>query len=209
MRQQTSAIVRLQSLPPVFLGADLTVRFQWTSKTASQYLYQWKRRGLVQGLGGHSDVYANLLTSPNPSWEKALLTAMPSALVIGIEALRQAGWTTQVPRRPAVAINAKQSVFNIDPYEIAVRGPKWFDAVQTGIVAGTADGLPVLKPAWALADMLKNQAWGVCGLWPDDIEWAEITVQDELDWQLACLVLNLPRTKLQDSAQDPRGHSVC
>ncbi|MBA3057415.1 MAG: hypothetical protein KJ614_06610 [Gammaproteobacteria bacterium] len=206
MRQQTSAIVRLQSLPPVFRGADLTVRFQWTSKAASQYLYLWKRRGLVRGLGGHSDVYANLLMDPNPNWAKALLAAMPSAIVVGVEALRQAGWTTQVPHRPAVAINAKQPVFNIDPYEVMERDSKWFEAASAGIVGERADGLPVLKPAWALADMLQDQSWGDCGLWPDDIEWSEITAQDEQDWQTACRAFDLPQTKLQDSAQDPRSH---
>lgn len=208
MRQQTSAIVRLQSLPPVFRGADLTVRFQWTSKAASQYLYLWKRRGLVRGLGGHSDVYANLLANPNPNWEKALLAAMPSAVVTGIEALRQAGWTTQVPHRPTVAVHAKQSVFNIDPYEIVKRDAKWFEETRGGIVGDRADGLPVLRPAWALADMRTEQDWGDCGLWPDDIEWSEITAQDEQDWQTACRIFDLPRTKLQDSAQDPRGHAV-
>jgi len=206
MKQQTSAIVRLQSLPSVFRGADLTVRFQWTSKAASQYLYLWKRRGLVRGLGGHSDVYANLLTNPHPNWAQALLAAMPSAVVIGIEALRQAGWTTQVPQRPGVAINAKQPVYSIEPYEVMVRDAKWFETVRAGISSDSANALPVLKPAWALADMLRDQGWGKCGLWPDDIAWSETTEQDEQDWQTACHAFDLPQTKLQDSAQDPRGH---
>lgn len=208
MRQQTSAIARLQSLPSVFRGADLTVRFQWTSKAASQYLYLWKRRSLVRGLGGHSDVYVNLLTNPNPDWAQALLAAMPTAVVIGIESLRQAGWTTQVPQRPAVAINAKQSVYSIDPYEVMVRNDKWFESARAGIISDHAKGLPVLKPAWALADMLRDQGWGKCGLWPDDIEWSETTGQDEHDWQTACSAFDLPATQLQNSAQDPRGHCV-
>lgn len=206
MKQQTSAIVRLQSLPSVFRGADLTVRFQWTSKAASQYLYLWKRRGLVRALGGHSDVYANLLTNPNPNWAQALLAAMPSAVVIGIESLRQAGWTTQVPQRPAVVINAKQPVYSIEPYEVMVRNAEWFDAARAGISSDSVNGLPVLKPAWALADMLRDQGWGTCGLWPDDIAWSETTEQDEQDWQTACRAFDLPQTKLQDSAHDPRGH---
>ncbi len=99
--KQVSAIERLQSLPPLFRGADLTVRFQWTSKTASQYLYLWKRRKLVQELGGHSDVFANMLMTRQPNWEQALLLAMPSALLVGVEALRQAGWVTQVQHNPS------------------------------------------------------------------------------------------------------------
>ncbi|THF67263.1 hypothetical protein E6C76_02480 [Pseudothauera nasutitermitis] len=200
MRQQTSAIVRLQSLPPIFRGADLTIRFQWTSKAASQYLYLWKRRGLVQGLGGHSDVYANLLTNPRPDWEKAVLTAMPSAVAIGIEALRQAGWTTQVPHRPSVAVNARQSVFNVAPFEIVARDPKWFEAARSGIQGDRALGLPVLRPSWALADMLRTHGWGKCGLWPDDIDWDEIGEQDEADWQAACTAFGMACRSLQEQA---------
>lgn len=200
MRQQISAIVRLQSLPPVFRGSDLTIRFQWTSKAASQYLYLWKRRGLVQGLGGHSDVYANLLMNPTPDWGKAVMTAMPSAVTIGIEALRQAGWTTQVPHRPTVAVNDKQGVFSIEPFDIAARDPKWFESVSAGIQGDRALGLPTLRPAWALADMLRTQGWGKCGLWPDDIEWDQVGEGDEADWQAACAALGLPYSPLAEQA---------
>ncbi len=200
MRQQISAIVRLQSLPPVFRGADLTVRFQWTSKTASQYLYLWRRRGLVRGLGGHSDVYANLLTTPAPNWGVAALTAMPTAVTIEVEALRQAGWTTQVPHRPTVAVNANQSVFSIEPFEIMPRDPDWFETAHAGIQGDRALGLPALRPAWALADLLCTHGWGKCGLWPDDIEWSEIGEQDETDWQAACAAFGLPHTPLREQA---------
>ena len=197
MRQQTSAIVRLQSLPPVFRGADLTIRFQWTSKAASQYLYLWKRRGLVQGLGGHSDVYANLLSNPTPDWEKAVLAAMPSALIIGVEALRRAGWTTQVPHRPTVAVNQKQPVYSIEPFEVELRGPKWFEATQSALQSPSAPALPTLRPPWALADMLLTHGWGQCGLWPDDIEWDEIGEQDEADWLAACTSLGLAEVPMK------------
>lgn len=196
MKRHTSAIARLQSLPPVFRGSDLTIRFQWTSKTASQYLYLWKRRGLVQSLGGKSDVYANLLTTPAPDWENALLMAMPSAVTIGVEALRQAGWTTQVPHRPAVAVNSQQSVFTVEPFEIAPRDPAWFDAASGGI-QGRRPGLAALRPAWALADMLHTQGWGKCGLWPDDIDWEHISAKDKKDWQAACSTFGLPCAPLK------------
>jgi hypothetical protein len=184
MRQQISAIARLQSLPPVFRGADLTIRFQWTSKAASQYLYLWKRRGLVQALGGHSDVFINLLTNPNPD-RKAVSMAMPSAVIVGIEALRLAGWTTQVPRRPAIAVNAKQSVFRIDDFEVLPRDPAWFETINHGLQGERVSGLLVLRPAWALADMLRTHGWGGCGLWPDDIDLDGFR-QDEADWATAC-----------------------
>lgn len=204
MRQQTSAIVRLQSLPSLFRGSDLTVRFQWTSKTASQYLYQWKRRGLVQALGGHSDVYANLLMNPTPDWGKAVLMAMPSATTIGIEALRLAGWTTQVLYRPVVAVNAKQSRYSVKPFEIAARSPKWFELVSPGIQGDRALGLPTLRPAWALADLLRTEGWGKCGLWPDDIEWDQVSKRDEADWKAACAAFGLPYRPLKAQAVSPR-----
>lgn len=195
--KQTSAISRLQELPPVFRGSDLTVRFQWTSKTASQYLYLWKRRGLVDALGGHSDVFANLLASQHPDWEEALRTAMPSAMLIGIEALRRAGWTTQVPRRPAAAVDVTQSVFKTERFEVLPRDPMWFAAVRPGVLGDRDGGLPRLRPAWALADLLRTSGWGSCGLWPDDLEWTEITRKDSVEWPVACKALDvLPGSEL-------------
>lgn len=204
--KQISAIERLQSLPALFRGADLTIRFQWTSKTASQYLYLWKQRGLVEALGGHSDVFANKLVDRQPNWDKALLMAMPSAVIIGIEALRQAGWTTQVPNSPSVAVNTQGSVFKIDRYETIPKNKDWFATVQTGINAETV--VPMLSPAWALADLLHDSDWGDYGLWPDDIEWSEVTDQDEDDWEKACKALGLQADELMSLAESSRSHGM-
>lgn len=206
MKQQISAIERLQSLPPVFRGADLTIRFQWTSKTASQYLYLWKNRGLVEGLGGHSDVFVNLMVNGNPNWEKALLTAMPSVVLIGIEALRQAGWVTQVPYRPSVAVDAGGPVFSTERYEIAQRDQDWFKMCSAGVVHEQSDTLPRLSPAWALADLLREPGWGECGLHPTDIEWSEVTPQDEAEWRIASEAMGLPEPKLMSMSEDSRSH---
>lgn len=192
--KQTSAIERLLSLPAIFRGSDLTVRFQWKSKTASQYLYLWKRRGLVESFGGHSDVFANLLVDRRPNWEKALSTAMPSAVIIGIEALRQARWTTQIPTRPAIAVNSQHSVFMTDYFEIKPRDPQWFDLVLKGITRRHKEGLRVLSPAWALADLLRESPWGTFGIDPDDIEWDGVSKRDEKQWKAACKAFGLPET---------------
>lgn len=203
--KQISAIERLQSLPAIFRGADLTVRFQWTSKTASQYLYLWKRRKLVEELGGHSDVFANLLQNRQPDWAQALLLAMPSCLLIGIEALRHAGWTTQILQRPTVAVNARQSVYSTTRFEIVARDAKWYETVKAGVLreAGSA-GLPRLAPAWALADLLRGGEWGSFGLWPDDIDWQQVTPDDESQWLAACKALALPETPLLMLAETSR-----
>lgn len=201
MRKQISAIERLRDLPAVFRGADLTTRFQWDSKNASQYLYLWKRRRLVQGLGGHSDVFANLLVTQYPDWEKALLMAMPSAVIIGVEVLRRVGWTTQIPDRPNVVVNAKHPVFSTKIYEIEARDLTWFAMVAPGIRRD--GGVATLAPAWALADMLKVEGWGKCGLWPDDLD-LEVTAQDEAEWRAACLAFGMPETRLIDQAVPSR-----
>jgi len=190
MTKQISAIERLQSLPRVFRGSDLTVRFQWTSKRASHYLFLWKGRGLVDGLGGHSDVFANLLIDRHPDWDTALKMAMPSAVVIGIEALRQAGWTTQIPRVPTIAVDGTQPVYSTPHFEVSRRDPVWFAAMRA-VLKSTADALPCLPPAWALADMLHQGGWEGSGLGPDDIDWSEVTERDEKHWKLACAALGL------------------
>ncbi|MFG1223752.1 hypothetical protein [Xanthobacter wiegelii] len=202
-RQNTSALERLQSLPAVFRGADLTVRFQWTSKTASQYLYLWKRRGLVKGLGGHSDVFANLVKSQYPDWEQAVVKAMPSAVIFGVESLRQSGWTTQIPARPTVAVKASYSVFEVEPYEIVPRSDTWFATIEKGVHRERVS-VRVLRPAWALADMLQSEGWGNCGLWPDDVEWDEVTEEDEADWAEACKAFGLEERPLLDMAMVSR-----
>jgi hypothetical protein len=195
--KQVSAIERLKGLPPVFRGSDLTMRFQWTSKTASHYLYLWKRRSLVAPLGGHSDVYVNTLKVEHPDWERALLTAMPSAVVVGIEALRRAGWTTQIPTRPTVAVASDQPVYSTHPFQISARPAAWFAATRPGIACDLPrEAASVLAPAWALADLLRQSEWGSFGLWPDDIEWDQVTAKDHATWSQATAAFGMPATPI-------------
>jgi hypothetical protein len=202
---QVSAFERLRDLPALFRGGDLTRRFGWTSKTASQYLYLWKRRGLVQGLGGHSDVYANLLASRHPDWEEAVVMAMPSAVLVGIEALRRAGWTTQLLQRPTVAVKSGHPVFKTDHFDLVTRDPRWFDQVAPGIEGRAGEGLRTLRPAWALADLLDRMGWEHSGLSPDDIEWAQ-TASAERDWRAARKAFGLAPVALSDMGISSRAH---
>ena len=195
MSRQISAIERLRGLPGVFRGADLTVRFQWTSKTASQYLFLWKRRGLIDALGGHSDVFVNLLMHQGADWETAMQMAMPSAVVIGLEALRRAGWITQIPHVPTIAVDASQPVFATPHFEVSRRSPAWFVSARPGRTQPEST-LPVLSPAWALADMLSEQGWDDCGVGQDDIDWDVITGADEVQWREASEALELPEVSL-------------
>lgn len=200
MKQYVSAIERLRSLPALFRGADLTNQFGMTAKAASQYLYLWKKQGHVVALGGHSDVWANLVVDLAPDWEAAVLMAMPSAVVVGIEPLRRAGWTTQIPARPQVAVNARQRRTQTDHFEIDFRGARWFTASEAGIVRTQHGTLRALTPAWALADMLRQEDWGDFGLQPDDIEWHEVTPDDEVQWAAACKAYGLDQPALHELA---------
>jgi hypothetical protein len=190
MTRQISAIERLQSLPELFRGGDLTLRFGWTGKTASQYLYLWRQRGLVEALGGHSDVFANLLQKRQANWEAALLMAMPSACIAGVESLRRAGWTTQIPSRPEVVVHKEHAMFTVERFDLLTRGDAWYEVTAPARVsAGTSAALPVLRPAWALADMLTSSRWEECGLTPDDIDWDVARARDKSDWRKACRAL--------------------
>lgn len=204
-RQNTSAIERLRELPPIFCGADLTTRFGWDSKTASQYLYLWKRGNtpLIAAFGGHSDVYANTLFHPVVEWEKALLMAMPTATIIGVEALRRAGWITQIPQRPDVAVRADKPVYKTDRFDIFERKASWFAATDAHVERG-AHRAPCLQPAWALADLLAVQGWGKCGVWPDDIDWALIDEDQQAQWLCACQAFGIKEHDLLDWETDAR-----
>lgn len=187
-----SAVERLRCLPEVFRGASLTTRFQWSSKTASQYLYLWRLRGLVVPFGGHSDVFANTLVCRDVQWAQALKMAMPSAIVMGIEALRIAGWITQVPRVPTVAVNRKDPVYATEHFEVTRRSPAWFDLVAPGVMA--VQPVPVLHPAWALADLLHDRGWEGSGLAPDDIDMWMLSTLDHQEWKAAAAAFGLPES---------------
>ena len=200
-RTNTAATDRLRALPALFRGSDLTDQFQWTSEIASTYLWRWKQRRLVAALGGHSDVFANLLVGPHPNWEAALLVARPSAMVIGVEVLRRAGWTTQIPTRPEVAIDRSLPLLGSDHFVIERRSDDWFERVKRGRGSHAelwtaADAMqrtaPCLRPAWALADMLATSGWGACGLHPDDIDFNEAAARDRSDWLRASQALGVP-----------------
>jgi len=183
----------LLRLPWVFHIADLTLRLGWKPRFAREQLYRWKRQGLVRGLGGQSEVYANLVVSTYPDWEMGLRMVMPTAVVSGLEVLRRAGWITQIPYLVTVSVSAADRVCSVNRFEVNVEGPEWFDAVAGGIRSGEGVALPSLAPAWALADLVRREGWCECGIGPDDIYWDLLTISDERDWEDASVALGLGR----------------
>lgn len=190
-----SAVDRLLALPEAFSTATLCTRFSWTSSTASSYLQQWKKRGLVAPLGGHSDAYANLVRQPRPNWELPLLAYFPGAIIMGEEVLRRAGWTTQIPSRPAVAILRKP--FKSHHFSFERRSERWFEAMKARALArSNGAGLThahQLRPAWALAEMLsKDRCWPDIGFGADDIDWDVVASSDTEDLRAAFGHFKLP-----------------
>lgn len=181
----------LRLLPRFFHVADLTIRFRWTAKVAARRLYHWKMLGQVAAFGGQSGLYANLVADSDPQWECALRMIMPTAVVIGIEILRRAGWTTQIPYVPTVAVNEAQHFGKVDYFNVEAVSPAWYNRMARGIRPSEAGALPYLAPAWALADLLNREGWCDCGLGPDDIYWDMLTNEDRQDWIDACSALGL------------------
>jgi hypothetical protein len=149
----TSAVNRLATLPEVFTGGELTVLFGWKSGIASSYLAQWRKAGLVQSLGGRSDVHMNLVRNRNPNRNAALRRACPHAVQVGVDLLREAGWTTQIPIKLEIAVPLSSPAYSLQGFEMSQRPDAWFVRVALG-VQKVAQGIDRLGPAWALADML-------------------------------------------------------
>jgi hypothetical protein len=172
-RIYTSAINRLASLPEVFTGGDLTVLFGWKSAICSSYLASWRKAGLIKSLGGRSDVHMNLVRNRRADPEVALRRAFAQAVKVGVDVLREAGWTTQIPTTMEVAVPVGSATYDVEGFAITTRTAKWFQRVAPGLDK-LAQGIDHLQPAWALADMLARAQDGrVRNAWlldPDDID---------------------------------------
>ncbi|MCL8385788.1 hypothetical protein [Xanthobacter aminoxidans] len=151
-------------------------------------------------------------TAPQPEWDRVLTALAVQARQVSQDAdhvltdlaprfdevLAQleavAGWKTARVRRPVLILGS------LDGIETGIRQLIRGEPLETCVVErqGTRIALPtaaekgvhrervsmrVLRPAWALADMLQSEGWGKCGLWPDDVEWDEVT-GDEAEFDL-------------------------
>jgi hypothetical protein len=172
-RIYTSATTRLANLPEVFTGGDLTVLFGWKSAICSSYLASWRKAGLIKSLGGRSDVHMNLVRNRQANPEAALRRVFAQAVKVGVDVLREAGWTTQIPNTIEVAVAVGSASYALEGFTITMRTAKWFERVAPGLDK-LAQGIDHLQPAWALADMLARAQDGrVRNAWlldPDDID---------------------------------------
>lgn len=202
-RTYTSAIQRLAGLPEVFTGGDLTVLFGWSSGICSSYLAQWRKAGLVQSLGGRSDVHMNLVRNRQASSELALRRAYPQAVKLGVDVLREAGWTTQIPQTVELAVPTGSAMYSLDGFVLSTRTAKWYQRISPGIERAQ-QGLDRLRPAWALADMLaRAQDARVRHAWildPEDLDLAAVRADKQMEPALRAL--GLDSSSLEDSALD-------
>jgi hypothetical protein len=169
----TSAVKRLANIPEIFTGNDLATIFGWTSAICSNYLAVWRKAGLIKSLGGRTDVHMNLLRNGRVNTEAALRRVYPRAIKVGVDILREAGWTTQIPKMIDVAIPRTNTIYKLSDINLSKRSDKWFATVAIG-TERVSQGIDRLKPHWALADMIhRAQDKRVHGAWllaPDDID---------------------------------------
>ena len=152
---------RLLGMPPAFSVAELALVMGTDRVEASQYLWRWKSANLVIAFGGKSGVFMNLVTRPAAAsdgglWERALLKAMPSAIIAGHEVLADSGLTTQVTHQRYVIVSNTDSFFDVDGAEVHRRPIPWLNRlVREGAVIDPDPGVlaPRLRPGAALADL--------------------------------------------------------
>jgi hypothetical protein len=196
-RVYTSAVQRLAGLPEVFTGGELAVLFGWKSGICSSYLAQWRKAGLIQSLGGRSDVHMNLVRNRQLDPALALRRAYPQAVKLGVDVLREAGWTTQIPSTIEVAIPVGSSAYSLDGFALSTRTAKWYQRIAPGMER-VQHGLDRLRPAWALADMLaRAQDARVRHAWlldPEDLDLEAARADNQMpsalkahDLEMSCL----------------------
>lgn len=186
----------LEALPAVFSRSHLEQRLP--AEQAGELLVRWLHSAHVEALGGRSDVFANRHMAAHPDWDSAVRLAAPSAVIAGTEALRRAGWITQIPQRPEVAVPAVEAALlqGVDRFDVLVRPEVWFATVFAALPESGA-AAPTLPPAWALADLLATEGWGRSGVAPADLSFDEVVDQDRTQWRDACRAFGLVHCELE------------
>lgn len=162
-------------MPEVFSVSELALVMGVPRADASHYLWRWKAADLVVPFGGKSGIFLNQVLVPKARadgalWERALLKAMPSAIIGGWEVLADSGFTTQVTHQRYVLVANTDSEFEVDGAEVHRRPLPWLNRlVRTGAVLNTSPGVlaPRLRPGAALADLA---LYSERKLDPDDID---------------------------------------
>lgn len=168
---------RLREWPEVISQAWLCQHTGWSPQQAAVYVSRWQQQGWLQRAGPRLGLYYNLLTSggevTGDMRRQVLLTAQPTALLMGESVLHANAWTSQAPQALSVAVLGSRSPALIDGFTLHPRPKTWYRAHQPCRV-GPDDvtwptyGLRALPPAQALVDLYADpQAWHPD---PDDLD---------------------------------------
>lgn len=166
VNKRMSSVSRLKQLPPVFRHGNLLLQQGASQDSVKVMLSRWAAAGLVEPLGGRSGIYFNLIadpTGPETRLSEAIQLRFPEAIVCGPSVLHQEGWITQIPQHTHIAVLKQESQPNIRGIALHERTKEWFVATHEGIIEHGLYGLPSLKPAWAMEDMLVFER-GVIGI---------------------------------------------
>lgn len=148
----------LSTLPEVIETRDVRIVAGWEKKTAFEAMFRWVRAGYIAPFA--TGVYFNLVASPKAPqthvFEAAQRTIRRPMLLIGASALRDAGWTTQMPSGYELAIATDRNIRtwkNMAGIAAEGRSLKWFAKVVPHRIKGegTFDRLP---PGLALVDAI-------------------------------------------------------
>lgn len=160
--QRTSAIEHLQALPDVF-DLGLFVLTTGISRNAAKVMIsRWASKGYVELAGPKSGIYFKRLGASldrSEQLQAAILHRYPSATLCGATVLHSAGWTTQIPREHHVTIEHRPSVAQFNGVSLYQRPLSWFRTVHehNGFEVdryASPLSMRVLRPHWALADMM-------------------------------------------------------
>ena len=168
---------RLREWPEVLSQAWLCQKTGWSPQQVAVYVNRWQQQGWLQRAGPRLGLYYNLLTSGGEVTGdmrlKALLTAQPTALLMGESVLHANAWTTQAPQSLSVAVLGSRTPALIDGFTLHPRPKTWYRAhqpcrVSPAEVVWPTYGLRALPPAQALVDLYADsQAWHPD---PDDLD---------------------------------------
>jgi hypothetical protein len=157
-RKRRSAFEILSDLPPVVDLRDIRIGANTSHELAIAAAYRWKKAGYLSPFA--EEVYFNV-AGHRAGPERHLLQAVEKAqhmpfVMIGLSALHEAGWTTQRPAKPELAIATNSTIRTwrrMEGVTAEGRGVRWFQTAWENSYEGTG-GFRYLAPEYALVDVV-------------------------------------------------------
>jgi hypothetical protein len=157
-RKRRSAFEILSGLPPVVDLRDIRIGADTSHELAIAAAYRWKKAGYLAPFS--EEVYFNV-AGHRAGPERHLLQAVEKAqhmpfIMIGLSALHDAGWTTQRPAKPELAIATNSTIRTwrrMEGVTAEGRGVRWFQTAWENSYEGMG-GFRYLTPEYALVDVV-------------------------------------------------------